>query len=110
MTLWSLPAEVEDQFEEHWQGWLDEGEKWAPFFQLLKAVSEDDLLALLKRFDLATTAQLDAASKLRRSAENRAVPLPGTHRPNDEVLTLLAAGFFRGELGNPAIPYARLEA
>jgi hypothetical protein len=25
------------------------------------------------------------------------------------VITILAAGFFRGEVGSPAIPYARLE-
>jgi hypothetical protein len=35
--------------------------------------------------------------------------LSGTDRPSDEVITLLAAGFARGERGNPAIPYARLE-
>lgn len=110
ITLWSLPAEVEDEFEEHWQGWLDEGEKWAPFFQQLTKVTGDDLLLVLKSFDLVTAAQLETASKLRRSAENRAVPLTGTHRPNDEILTLLAAGFFRSETGNPAIPYVRLEA
>jgi hypothetical protein len=27
MTLWGLPAEIEDEFEERWQGWLDEGDK-----------------------------------------------------------------------------------
>jgi len=110
MTLWSLPAEVEDQFEEHWQGWLDDGDKWAPFFEQLASVTGDDLLALLKQFDLISSSQLEAAAKLRRSAENRAVPLPGTHRPGDEIITLLAAGFFRGEPGNPSIPYARMEA
>ncbi|HRS17553.1 MAG TPA: BrxE family protein [Thermoanaerobaculaceae bacterium] len=109
MTLWSLPAEVEDQFEEHWQGWLDNGDKWAPLFEQLASVTGGDLLALLSQLDLVSPAQLEAATKLRRSAENRAVPLPGTHRPSDETITLLAAGFFRGEPGNPAIPYARLE-
>ena len=67
------------------------------------------MLQALKAFELVSQAQLDAVSKLRRSAEGRAVPLPGTHKPNDDVLTLLAAGFARGEPGNPAIPYARLE-
>jgi hypothetical protein len=45
---------------------------------------------------------------LRRAAENRAVPIAGEHRPGDRILTLLALGFFRGEPGAPAIPYARL--
>ena len=110
MTLWSLPAEIEDEFEERWQGWLDEGEKWAPFFEQLAAVADADLLGLLQRFELIAPSQLEAVSKLRRSAENRAVPLPGTHHTSDEIVTLLAAGFFRGEPGSPAIPYARLEA
>jgi hypothetical protein len=108
MTLWSLPAEIEDQFEDQWQGWLDTSDKWAPFFEQLASATSDDLLTFLKRFDLLSPAQVESASKLRRSAENRAVPLPGTHRPSDEIITLLAAGFFRGEPGNPAIPYARL--
>jgi hypothetical protein len=109
MTLWSLPAEVEDQFEEHWQGWLDEGDRWAPVFERLAEVKDPDLLDLLQRLDLVEPAQLEAVGKLRRSAENRAVPLAGLHEPNDDVITMLAAGFFRGEVGSPAIPYARLE-
>ncbi|MCG8555285.1 MAG: BrxE family protein [Proteobacteria bacterium] len=109
MTLWHLPAEIEDQLEEHWQGWLDEGEKWAPLFEKLAAYEGSDLLAALRQFELISDADVDAVGKLRRSAENRAVPLPGTHQPTDDVFTLLAAGFARGEAGNPAIPYARLE-
>jgi hypothetical protein len=109
MTLWSLPAEVEDQFEDRWQDWLDQSEQWAPFFEKLAQARSGDLLAELGDFDLIDQTHLEAVGKLRRSAEGRSVPLPGTHRPNDEILTLLAAGFARGEKGNPAIPYARLE-
>lgn len=109
MTLWNLPAEVEDQFEEHWQDWLDQGEQWAPFFEQIAAAGSKDLLSELSDFGLIDQSNLDAVAKLRRSAEGRSVPLPGTHEPNDEVITLLAAGFGRGEKGNPAIPYARLE-
>lgn len=109
MTLWNLPAETEDQFEENWQTWLDEGESWAPFFETLSAQTGADLLGALTQCGLATDAHLEAVAKLRRSAENRAVPIAGTHRPADDILTLLAAGFARGEPGAPAIPYARLE-
>lgn len=110
MTLWNLPAEIEDQFEERWQGWLDAGDTWAPVFQTVETQTGEDLLKSLGALDLLSHPQLEAVRKLRRSAENRAVPLPGTHQPNDEVITLLAAGFARGEAGNPAIPYATLEA
>jgi hypothetical protein len=109
MTLWHLPAALEDQFDEHWQRWLDEVDTWTPFFHELVTVQGDDLLKALAHFDLLSSAQLDVVSALRRAAEGRAVPLPGTHQPHDDVLTLLAAGFARGEPGNLAIPYARLE-
>lgn len=110
MTLWSLPAEVEGQFQEHWQGWLEDTDKWAPVFQTVAAQSGSDLLKSLGELDLLSQLQFDAVAKLRRSAENRAVPISGTFRPNDDIITLLAAGFARGEAGHPAIPYARLEA
>jgi hypothetical protein len=79
MTLWNLPAETEDQFEERWQAWLDEVDAWSPFFEALAAQAGHDLLGSLRQFELLTEAHLDAVGKLRRSAENRAVPLTGTH-------------------------------
>jgi hypothetical protein len=109
MTLWNLPAEVEDQFDERWQHWLDQGGSWVSFFDELASYNGEDLLKMLGKLGLISHAQLDAVGKLRRSAENRSVPLPGTHQPNDDVVTLLAAGFARGEPGSPAIPYARLD-
>lgn len=109
MTLWSLPSGIEDQFEEHWQDWLDQRDQWTPFFDKLAQVGSGDLLSELSGFGLINQVHLDAVGKLRRSAEGRSVPLPGTHQPTNEVITLLAAGFARGEKGNPAIPYARFE-
>ena len=35
MTLWNLPADIEDQFDERWQDWLDEGDQWEPVFEKL---------------------------------------------------------------------------
>ena len=110
MTLWNLPADVEDQFQEHWQRWLDESEKWRPIFQQVEMQTVANLLGALGELDLVSRTQLETVRKLRRSAENRAVPIPGTHRPSDHIVTLLASGFSRGEIGSPAIPYARLEA
>lgn len=109
MTLWNLPAEVEDRFEEHWQDWLDQGERWSPYFEALTGLGRQDLLAELADLGLVNQSHLDAVGKLRRSAEGRSVPLSGTFQPNDEVIALLAAGFAKSERGSPAIPYARLE-
>lgn len=110
MTLWEVPAEIEDRFEEHFQEWLDQAESWASFFEALAPAPGGDLLGALARFELVTDKDLEMAGKLRRANENRSVPLPGTHRASDAAFTLLAAGFARGEPGSPAIPYARLEA
>jgi len=109
MTLWNLPAVLEDGFEEHWQDWLDQGDQWAPFFETLAGAGKADLLSDLSDLGLVDASQIAAVGKLRRSAEGRSVPLSGVYQPSDEVLTLLAAGFAKGERGSPAIPYARLE-
>lgn len=109
MTLWHLPAELEEQFQEHWQAWLDEGEAWAPFFDAVAAQSGSDLLAALVELDLISDTQADAVSKLKRSAEGRAVSIPGSHVPTADVLAMLAAGFAKGEPGRLAVPYATIE-
>lgn len=108
MTLWNLPADIEDQFDERWQDWLDEGDQWEPVFAKLSETEPGDLLRMLEAFDLIDQSQVEAVGKLRRAAEGRSVPLAGTHCPDDDIITLLAAGFARGEPGSPAIPYARL--
>ena len=110
ITLWTLPAEVEDRFEEHWPLWLDEADQWAPVFEQLAAADQRDLLSVLTELGLTEPSHAEHVSKLRRAAEGRAVPLPGAHRPSDDLITLLAAGFARGESGSPAIPYAKLAA
>ena len=110
-TLWHLPAELEDQFQEHWQQWLDEGEKWNPIFEAIQAQNGKDqsLLEALAQLDLISQADQEAVGKLKRSAEGHAVLISGTHKPSNNLLTLLAAGFARGEQSKPAIPYAKLE-
>ena len=108
LTLWDLPAHVEDAFEDHWQTWLDE-EGWGPMFEDLVSLQGENLLDAMADLKLLSQEQRSAVGKLRRSAEGRAVPLPGTHVANDEVVTLLAAGFSLGRVESPAIPYAKVE-
>lgn len=108
MTLWSLPAEIEEQFQEHWQTWLDEKEKWIPIFQRIEGQDGDDLLGKMSELDLITQHQIDDVANLRKSAEGRSISIPGTFSPNDEIITLLAAGFSLGKSGEPVIPYAKL--
>ena len=110
MTLWKLPAEVEDQFEARWPSWLVDRDTWCPFFESIQTLPSGSLLDALATLELVDKSAAEAVSKMRRSAEGRAVPISGAHSPNDELLTLLAAGFDRGERRQPAIPYARLDS
>jgi hypothetical protein len=110
VTLWRLPAEIEDRFDEHWQSWLGDGETWAPFFDDLATLEETDLLSALRERDLVSDAHVETVRTLRRSAEGRAVPLPGERPLDDDLIALLAAGFAKGEPRAPAIPYAKLAA
>jgi len=109
LTLWKLPADVEDQFEMRWSDWIDEADRWSDLFDKLELVGASDLLSVFQGLELAGMQEIGEARKLKRSLDNRAVQIPGVHTPNDKVLTQLALGFFRGDPGSPAIPYARLE-
>jgi hypothetical protein len=106
-TLWRLPAAIEDGFDAQWERWLDLASEWQPIFQRLENLQGGDLLAAIQAFVTVTDHDLDAFSRLRRSAEGRAVPLPGTFSGTDHEVTLLALGFSRGEASALAVPYAR---
>jgi len=110
VTLWRLPEATEEEFDARWEQWLDNAADWAPFFEKLETIPGTDLAALLRSFELVGDRDLEAYAKLRRSAEGRAVPLPGMYSGTDADVALLALGFARGEPGEPgglAVPYAR---
>jgi hypothetical protein len=107
-TLWKLPADIEDEFEEHWHIWLAAREQWGPLIDELATSEETDLLTELATRELISPEEIETVQAMRRSAEGRAVQLDDAHRLSDELVTLLAAGFAKGEPGAPAIPYARL--
>lgn len=107
-TLWSLPPAIEDQFESRWANWLEQRSDWNAVFSAL-APTPTDLVTLLKGLGLLDSPVEGELAKLKRAAEGRSVPLPGTIALTNDTLTLLAAAFSRGEVGKPAIPFARLE-
>jgi hypothetical protein len=109
ITLWDLPANVEDEFDAQWADWLDDGVSWAEFFDGLQ-VQDGDLLTALKTNGLLDSDHDAQVSQMRRSAEGRSVQISGTHHVDDDTVTLLAAGFSRGETNKPAIPYARVDS
>lgn len=53
---WNLPARIEDQCEEQWQAWLDQGERWSPFLAHLAGAGRNDRLVALAEAGLAETA------------------------------------------------------
>ena len=109
VTLWQLPEAMEEEFEAHWERWLDQPGEWKPIFQQLEGLKETDLKAVLQSFDLINEEDSERFSRLRRSAEGRAVPLPAPFAATNSDIASLALGFARSELGALAVPYARLE-
>ena len=103
-TLWKLPSSLEDQFESHWHTCIAEADRWRSFVDELQDVA-CDLLDLLRKLNLLSDAEAHAAMKFRRSVDRRAVPVPGNLAAPASTCRMLAAGFFRGEPGEPAIPY-----
>lgn len=73
----------------------------------MESLAGEDLAAILKGLGLASDRDIEAGSRLRRSAEGRAVQLPGLFAETDECFTLLALGFSRGEPSALAVPYIR---
>jgi hypothetical protein len=107
VTLWRLPEAFEEKFEARWDYWLDRVTEWAPFFEQLEGICGSDLATVLRSVDLVADRDVDACAKLRRSAEGRAVALPGVFSASDDNITLLALGFARGEQSALAVPYMR---
>ena len=93
VSLWHLTEVIEDEFDARWGHFIDHAIDWEPFFQELQGVSGSDLLDILRSFELVTEHDLDGYAGLRRSAEGRAVQLPG---------------LFSGSAGRHRPPCARL--
>jgi hypothetical protein len=107
VTLWRMPDRLEEAFDARWEHWLDQASEWETFFEKLQALPRAGLRESLLALELITAEDSEAFGRLRRSAEGRAVPLPGVFSGSDAEIALLALGFARGEPGQLAVPYAR---
>lgn len=107
VTLWRLTDAIEEQFDAKWEYWLDHASEWTPFFERIESAPPSDLASVLRTFELVTDRDVEASAKLRRTAEGRAVQLPGTFTESDADAALLALGFSRSEVGSLAVPYLR---
>lgn len=107
VTLWRLPVLAEEEFDARWEHWLENAGEWNAYFEKIENLQGNDLSMILRAFDVVTDQDLDAYSKLRRSAEGRAVPLAGSFSGTRANLALLALGFARGEPNALAVPYVK---
>jgi len=107
ITLWHLPAEIEDAISCQWAVWNRNPESWTGFFEDLAPRNSGDLAKHLREMDLIDDGTLTALGLLRRSAEGKAVALPGTGRPELATFKLLAAAFSKGEKQSLAVPYIK---
>lgn len=109
LTLWNLPAEIEDALARQWTRWCRNHSEWSPFFEGLAPRNSGDLLLHLREMDLVDSVTLESVAGLRRSAEGKAVALPGTGSATLSTVMLLAAAFSKGEKHALAVPYIRAE-
>ena len=107
VTLWRLPELIEEEFEARWEHWLDDASGWNSFFEYLEGIETLDLVETLASRDLVNDGDVGAFSRLKRSAEGRAVPLAGTFAGSNQDIKALALGFGRGDIGALAVPYMR---
>ena len=106
VTLWRLPADVEERYEARWEHWLDNAADWTPFFNEVAALKTPDLEAALGSFNLVSEASLSAIRDLPVGPGGRSLPLPNPYAGTRADLEILALGFSRGTVGALAVPYA----
>lgn len=75
MSLWDLPAAVEDQFDSQWHAWLDAAAEWQPFFDQLEILTSDSLLEILSALKLITPANVQQVALLQQSTAERYLAL-----------------------------------
>jgi hypothetical protein len=108
VTLWRLPASVEERYEARWEYWLDNAADWSAFFSEVAAISSADLEGALQTFNLVTEQGVAAARAMEPGPGGRSLPLPDTFTGSRADLEMLALGFGRGAVGALAVPYAKL--
>jgi len=107
ITLWDLPADIESAFDERWPQWIENQAAWQPLFDSLESIAGDDLIAAFATIAPLPAATLDAAKRMKRAADQKAVPLGEVPAVTDQVVSQLAAGFSKSEPGRVAVPFIK---
>ena len=109
VTLWSLPATIEEAFDDRWSHWLEEA-TWAVFFQEVEKVETSNALEALLALDLIGKEEAQAVQALKAAPPDKSVRVTEASTVDADLLRLLAAGFGRSTPGHLVVPYARYEA
>jgi len=111
ISLWQLPARIEDEFEEHWQGWLDEPERWQPLFAQIAALRGQDVLGALTTLGLIAAREARATTELDNATNDPSLRLDlgsAGQRLDNDLVTMLAAAFAKSAPGKLAVPFVQL--
>jgi hypothetical protein len=108
ITLWKLPAEMDEQIDDAWARWLESPDQWIEFLKRVEEYTNGVLLGTLADLSLVSDQIVERANKLKRANDFRSVPVRVADLSIDDTVSLLAAGFCCSEPGKLAVPYARL--
>lgn len=107
VTLWSLPADVEEAFEDRWATWLEQPTAWEDTFESVGDLDTPDVLGALLEHDLVGPADADEARSLGAAPPDPSVQLVSPDALDARALRRLAAGFACGRPSAPVVPYFR---
>ena len=108
-TLWRLPVEIEDQFEDAWAGWLENPDEWKELLARIDAESGNDLISVLTKLELISEQSANRGKGFRRADDLQSVPIRLDDESVMEAIELLAAAHSCSEPGKLAVPFIREE-
>ncbi|MDT0631442.1 BrxE family protein [Rubrivirga litoralis] len=110
LTLWTLPADTEEAFDDRWSHWLDHVEDWAPTFAAVEAINTSSILTALVEHGLIDGQHADAARALTAAPPDPSVRLAETAHIDVDAVRQLAAGFACSQPAALVVPYVRSNA
>lgn len=106
ITLWNLPAKLEDQFESHWSRWLSQSDQWEEFMLKAHEATSEGLSEALTSLGLVEDPHIESVSEVRTGKEGKSVSVLEADQVDGDVLKTLAAGFILGDTNDLVIPFA----
>jgi hypothetical protein len=108
ITLWDLPAELEDHFESHWSEWLEQGDRWQRFMERVDEVMDGGMIEGLTTLELIDERHRTRAADVQANEKAKSVRVGNAEEVDLDLLKVLATGFAAGQAGNLVVPYASL--